>query len=514
MAADHVAVASGPVGARRSGTGSLHSASRRPRWGLGLLTLAFVVAAGGGIFYMSTSGKEHTEEPGREGAAGHEGGKSESAGSLPNVEVVAPKRGGMQRTTNQPGSVMAFDFAPLYAKVSGYLSQLNVDRGSRVKKDELLLEIFDPELDAAVLQARAELDRAKASVDVAQSLVKVAKANVVAADAMRHKARADLQNAVAKREYRSKQLNRISDLAKRDAVEERLVDEQRDDYLSSMAAEQASHAGIETADAQYLESQAKQEQAEADLKAARADVGVAEANLKKAQVFLDYTKLRAPYDGVVIYRGEAVHPGAFIQSATEKVDQPLLTVAGDDVMRTIILVPDRDVAHCDLGDPAIVRIDALGGREYKGVVSRMAESEDIHDRTMRVEVDLPNPKHELRHGMWGRAEIILEKDTPNLTVPSSCIIDRNSQGEGAVQVVRDGKIYKQSIQIGRDDGVRGEILRGLEPNAQVVLQPDASMADGTSVKVESSANSPGESGGTSKAAEPATTSKASKSDPD
>ncbi len=466
---------------------------------------------------MASSGKEQSKESGREGAAEHHAGKGESAVSLPNVEVIEPKRGGMERTTTQPGSVMAFDFAPLYAKVSGYLSHLKVDRGSRVKKDELLLEIYDPELDAAVLQAEAALDRARAGVDVAQSHVKVAKALVDAADAMRHKARADLQNSVAKREYRSKQLNRITDLAKRDAVEERLVDEQRDDYQSSMAAEQAAQAGIETADAQYLEAKAKQEQAEADLKAAHADVRVDEANLKKAQVFLEYTQLKSPYDGVVIFRGEAVHRGAFIQAATQRVDEPLLTVASDDVMRTIILVPDRDVAYCNLGDPAIVRIDALGGREFKGVVSRMAESEDIHDRTMRVEVDLANPKHELRHGMWGRAEIILEKDTTNLTVPSSCIIDRNSEGEGAVQVVRDGKVFKQPIHIGRDDGIRGEILRGLEPKSQVVLQPDASMADGTPVKVESSANSPAKSGhkpaDEGKGSEAAPAAKGSKSHP-
>jgi HlyD family secretion protein len=462
---------------------------------------------------MATSGKERSGESGREGAAATEGGKGESASSLPKVEVVEPRRGGMERTTNQPGTVRAFDFAPLYAKVSGYLSLLKVDRGSRVKKGELMLEVSDPELNAAVDQASAGLDRLKAAVEVAESHIKVAKAYVVAAAAMQRKARADLQNAVAQREYRYKQLNRITDLANLNAIQQRLVDEQKDEYQASLAAEQASHAGIETADAQYQEALAKQEQAEADLKAARADVRVGKANLEKAQVFLDYTKLTSPYDGVVIFRGEAVHPGAFIQSAVQGIGDPLLTVASDDKMRTIIPVPDRDVAYCNLGDPAIVRVDALGGREYKGVVSRMAESEDIQDRTMRVEVDLPNPKHELRDGMFGRGEIILEKDTTNLTVPSSCIIDRDSEGEGAVQVVREGKVYKQAIRVGRDNGVRAEILSGLEPNSQVVLQPDASTADGTQVKIESSAASPAEFGNKGKGSEPAPVAEDSKSHP-
>ena len=70
------------------------------------------------------------------------------------MQVVKPERGGMERTTNQPGTVRAFEFAELFAKVSGFVKTLNVDRGSRVKKDELLAEIYDPERDVAVEQAR------------------------------------------------------------------------------------------------------------------------------------------------------------------------------------------------------------------------------------------------------------------------------------------------------------------------------------------------------------------------
>ena len=94
---------------------------------------------------------------------------------------------------------------------------------------------------------------------------------------------------------------------------------------------------------------------------------------------------------MIIFRGEAVHPGAFIQSADKGTNEPMLTVAQDDRIRTVIPVPDRDVPFCDLGDPAIIHVDALNDREFKGTVSRIAESEDVNDRTMRVEVNLANP---------------------------------------------------------------------------------------------------------------------------
>ena len=98
MLADQVAVASQPVGAQKSGRSPLQPAPRRSRWGLRLLILLVVVAAGGGIFYMASSGKEQSGESGRGGAVESEGGKGKSASSLPNVEVVEPKRGGINNT--------------------------------------------------------------------------------------------------------------------------------------------------------------------------------------------------------------------------------------------------------------------------------------------------------------------------------------------------------------------------------------------------------------------------------
>ena len=125
---------------------------------------------------------------------------------------MSPQHGGMERTTNQPGSIRAFEFAPLYAKVSGYVKALKVDRGSRVKKGELLMEIFDPELDAAVAQAVANLAHARAQEILAESKVESAEALVKVAQANQIEAKATLESAEAQQEYRNKQLKRIQQL--------------------------------------------------------------------------------------------------------------------------------------------------------------------------------------------------------------------------------------------------------------------------------------------------------------
>ena len=169
------------------------------------------------------------------------------------------------------------------------------------------------------------------------------------------------EQKMSERDYRKKQYIRIAELVKKGDVEERLADEEHDNYLSAEGSVHSAEAGIETAAAQLAEATAEVEKAKADLKAAQAGVKVSEANLDMAKVFVQYTKILSPYDGVVIYRGESVHPGTFIRSAAEGTSLPLLTVARDDKMRTIVLVPDRDVPYCKVGDPATVSFEPLAG---------------------------------------------------------------------------------------------------------------------------------------------------------
>jgi RND family efflux transporter MFP subunit len=478
MSAEQVAVGAEPVDAKRNQSPSPPAPRRRRGW-LRWLFLLIVLGGGAGGVYLMASGKQSSRDLHEASSAAD---SPERASSKPQLEVVHPQRGGMEHVTVQPATIDAFEFAPLYAKVSGYLVELNVDRGSRVKKGEVLAKIDVPERDVAVVQAKAALDRSKTTVTQAQAMVQLAEAGVKTAMAREHQARADLQFANAKRDYRYKQLNRITDLAHREAVEQRLVDEQIDDYESARAAVETAQAAIEAAQGAILEARARLDKANADLAAAKAAVEVSEAELNMAQVLQKYTRITSPYDGVVIQRGEAVHLGAFITAATRHDEEPFLTVADDHRMRTIIQVPDADVPFCHEGLPAVVTLDALAGRAFQGVVNRTSESEDIRDRTMRAEVDLTNPGHFLRHGMYGRARIFLEKDTPNLTLPSSCLIDKDEHGKGAVQVVRDSQVYRQQVRVGRDDGKRNEILSGLDLESQVVLQPDTTLPEGTKVR--------------------------------
>jgi RND family efflux transporter MFP subunit len=428
--------------------------------------VALVVAAGlGGGYWWSH------EQSARGSHDGHTAVKETGSGSPKTlrVEVIYPKKGGMQRTSTQVGSVHPVEWADLFAKISGFLKEQSVDFGSQVKKDQVLAVIDDPEVVKERDRAAAALEQAKVAVDVAGKKIAVSEKQREAAAADVKQAQAEVARYTSTRKYREKVLARYEGLYQRNAVDLAIVQEEEEHLESARANEQASQAAVLTAQARFLAAEAAVEQAKSDYEAAKANVEVAAATLAKAQVLVDYTKIIAPYDGVITHR--SFFRGAFIRSAAEGETRSLLTLARTDKVRVVTFIPDRDVPYVDVGDDAEIRLDALPGEVFKGKVSRFSETEDPQSRTMHTEIDLPNPDGRLREGMYGIATVILEKNLKNLTIPVLAVVDR-SDGDSSkafVYVVRDGKAHKVPITIGAEDGIRVEIVEGLKADDMVVL---------------------------------------------
>ena len=177
----------------------------------------------------------------------------------------------------------------------------------------------------------------------------------------------------------------------------------------------------------------------------------------------------------------------------------MLAVARTDLMRIVVYVPDRDVPYVKRGAEAILRVEALNGEEFHGKVARFSVSEDSLNRTMRTEVDLENPSGLLRQGMYGNVTIVLEPASPDtLAVPSSALIQAAQHGRGAVFVVRGGRAHRTSVRVGKDDGLRVEILSGVTPDDQVITSYSGSVEDGepvTAVTAGAERSAPSKAGG-------------------
>lgn len=400
----------------------------------------------------------------------------------PQVEVIVPREGGIERVTVQPGSVHSIESVELYAMISGYLKIQNVDIGSRVKKGQVLAVIDVPREEDVVREAAALLDQAKVRARQTEAKVKSMEADRDTAAAVVAQSESDIGRLVANLKLANAQYLRVKSLVEQKAVDKRLADEQLRDFEAAEAAERTSHLAVQTAKSQLAGATAKIEQARVDVAEAKTAVEVAEARLAKTRTDLSYAKIVAPFDGVITHR--SFHPGAFIRSAADGVQIPLLTVARVDLMRVVVRVPDRDVVLVDPGDPVVLTIDGLEGRTFRGTVSRIANSEDHTTRTMRVEFDLPNPDGLLREGMYGRASIALEVASKRLTVPVGCVLERSGKGHGVVQVIREGKIQRVKVELGVDNGSLVEVDSGITPRDTVVLRCSIPLEEGMTVTVK------------------------------
>jgi HlyD family secretion protein len=423
-------------------------------------------------------------------AAGCNNPSSTGAAGAPGpiaVQVVHPKPGGLVRVCSQPGTVMPFEGADLYSKVSGFLAEqsLNgkpVDIGTRVKKGDVLARISVPEYDQQVKMAEAKLKDTEATVAQYDARLTSAKADSKAAAALVAFAEAEVKSKTAYAVFRKKEYDRIKQLADQQAVDARLVDEQENQYEAAIAAEFASKEKVANSKAQAEAATARIASAEADLSEAKAQVAVASADLAKAKVWVGYTIITSPYDGVVTKRN--FFPGDFVRAAENGGSVPMLGVNRTDKMRIVVPVPDRDVPFTKLGDPAVLEPDALPGKSFKGTVSRFAEAEDLATRTMRTEVDMENPDDRLRQGMYGRVTITLDKGTEGaIRIPSASLVGDAGDGRGKVRVVRDGKSYTAELKLGTDNGTEVEVIGGLTEKDEVIVQANGPLAEGLAVTV-------------------------------
>jgi RND family efflux transporter MFP subunit len=449
------------------------------RWVAGGV-LALGLLGGGGYLYWARGAvadpSQHHEE---------ENNPENAPPQTPTVQVVTPVVGGTERVTQQPGSVQAYEMTQVVAEVSGYLQDLKVDIGSKVKAGQTLAVIAVPDLKKAEERQKAACDLALARVEQVDAQAKIALAEVDAAEAAEVQSEAAHVSATKWTKFRKLQESRMKVLAfKEKAIEEVLYEEAKERYEAAQETERAAKAAIAVARANKKAKEAHVEKSAADRKAALAEADVARAEWEKAKVLVDFATIKAPYDGVITQRN--VSRGDLIRSAISGGNHtPLLVIESTEVMRVVVQVPDRDARYADKGDTAFVELDALPGQKFEGKISRIADSEDPQTRLMRVEIHLANPTGQIRSGMFGQVRIILEKSNDPMTIPLSCLVGPNANGRGKVYVARNGKAALVPVELGASNGTRVGVRSGLTLQDQVISNPNRHLHDGAEVEVDS-----------------------------
>jgi RND family efflux transporter MFP subunit len=413
------------------------------------------------------------------GVASAEAGQSFSAPAASRVTAAQPSKKTLERHTTQPGRIEAFEEAPLYSKVTGYTKEVLVDIGDAVVKDQTLIKLWIPELEdeleqkeALVAQSDAEVKQAESMVDAAKAAVETSQARVVEVEAGIGRANSDY--ARWKSEY-----ERIKELVAKGSLTKKLEDETLNQFQSSESAQQEAHAKVQSAKAGLNESQANVRKSMADHVAAEARPRVAKADLARTKTMLGYTEIKAPFNGTITRR--FVDTGHYVSPANGSGSKPLMVVARTDEVRIFVDIPEMEAPLVDAGDPADIRVQSLESHDFDGKVTRTSWSLLEANRSLRAEIDVPNPKGVLRPGMYAMVTIRLDRRDNAITLPVTAIV---REGRDAFcWCVDSGKVDRRAVQLGLRSGSEIEVVSGLDASQVVVITQADSLQQGQQVDV-------------------------------
>ncbi len=413
-------------------------------------------------------------------------GAPRSSAALDRVSAGPPVRKTLTLYTQQPGRIAAFEEAPLFSKLAGYVEAVKADIGDQVKKDQLLLQLSVPEYNDELEQKRGLLAQAEAEVQQSEAALIAMKAAAGSAKAMVALAEASIGRAEGEFARSNSERQRVQQLVNTGSVTAKLGDEALNQFRSAESAKKEALASIESAKAQMQEAEANINKSKADVTAANAHVRVAKANVTQAETMLAYTEIRAPFDGVVTHRG--VDRGHYVHPASSSSSQPLLIVSSTDRVRVFVDIPEMEAPLLDAGyederagDEAVVRAQSLTDLSFDARVTRSSWSLDGQNRSLTAEIDLANKDGELLPGSFATVSILLEQRDDVLTLPITAIV---RDGESVYCcVVSAGQIEHRPIKLGlrvKDDV---EIVSGLKGPEAVVLKRAASLQPGQSVVI-------------------------------
>lgn len=408
---------------------------RRWLWSLGVFPV--LLAAGFGVTKLRG-------EPNSQPAP------SLSEAPAAKVKTVSPVRQTIRKTIEQPGRVEGYEQTPIHVKLPGFVESWKADIGQRVTEGEVLAELSVPEEREELKRREAAVELARAEVTAAETALDAAKADETRADALVLQARATKTRTDTNATRWTAEFKRISDATSRGAGSQSDYDTAQDQLKTAEAAVKEAEAGIAAATAAKASATAARVKAEAGVSVAKAKLDVSATDARRQAEWLKYATVKSPFAGVVVQRN--VDRGQYVTPPVSGSSQsPLFVVVRTDPVRVFVDVPETEASLVTEKMPVTVRIQAHGDREIPGTVSRFSWALDATTRTLRVQIDLPNPDGLLRPGMFASARFVTER--PGAWVVPASVISTAEEQPFAVRA-ESGKGLKTPVKLGaRQNGV-------------------------------------------------------------
>lgn len=361
---------------------------------------------------------------------------------VPTVAVAKAAPADLSHSVKLTAEFKPFQEIDVMAKVAGYIKEIRVDAGDRVRQGELLATLEIPEM-------ANDLQRANAAVS--RSSAEVARAN----DDI---ARAESAHSIAHLSY-----ERLAEVSKK---------------RPGLVAQQE----IDDAHSKDLVAEAQLAAAKSNSAAAIQQVDVNKADVDRVNTMHDYTRVTAPFAGVITKR--YADKGSMIQAGTASQTQamPVVRLSENSLLRLILPVPESVVPRIRVGEQVEVNVPSLN-RTFPGKVARFSDKVQLTTRTMDTEVDVVNPSLVLIPGMYAEVNLTLDRRANALAIPVSAVDAGTEPNTGRVMLITsDQKVESRKVSLGLETADLVEVLSGLREGDLVVVGSRASLQAGQQVR--------------------------------
>jgi multidrug efflux pump subunit AcrA (membrane-fusion protein) len=349
-----------------------------------------------------------------------------------------------------PGELVAYQDVAMHPKVEGFVKTINVDRGSVVKRGQILLTIAAPELDAKVQEASAKVQSERSAFLQAQSKLS--------------SARAATKEGEAKLEADEATYSRLKKAAATPGV---VADNDLDVSAKQVEGDQAHITALKDA----------VEAAKSMVAAQEETVKAAQQNLQAVKATESYLVVTAPFDGVITARH--VHEGSLVDP---KMEEPMVRIQEVSRLRLVVPVPEIATADIKVGRPVQFTVPAFPGKTFDGTVARVGHALDQHTRTMPVELDVANAEGQLSPGMYPDIKWCVERPYPTLFVPSTAVATTTERT--FLIRVKGGSTEVVDVQKGQPMGNLVEVFGDVKPGDEVAVRASEDVKSGTKVSVQ------------------------------
>ena len=359
-------------------------------------------------------------------------------------KLASVERGDLARVVVATGKIQPLSKIEVKSKASGIVKKIYVDYGDRVKTGQILAELDKVQLQAAERASRANLQAAQAAADSAKASLERNKVDAEGPDVP----------------FLKLNMERAHQMFKDGLVAKNLVEDTEKNYQLALNKQVSAQRNLAVSRAEIAKAEAQAAQAHAALENAQED-------LKNSTII-------SPIDGLVLSRD--VNVGDAVSSILVLGSQATLIMALGDVSEVYVQgkVDEADIGKVYINQPARIVVESFKDKKFTGTVTKISPlgKEKDNVTTFEVRVSIQNSTLELKANMTANAEILLEEKKNVLMIPEAALIydrDRKASAEIPDAKAENGK-KKLNVKLGISNGVKTEILEGLNDKQQVVLQ--------------------------------------------